>query len=151
MTIRAVFPHPRRVQMTRHRPWRCDHPDAVIVARPTIWGNPWHPSRPGKRNAVGKLDALNTRYLLDVPLTAAQVVAWYAAWLDGYALHADARPALLTKQGRRAMWDELAERREAIWGAMDTLRGRDLACWCPLDQPCHADVLLDLANTGPEF
>ncbi|MBB4212022.1 uncharacterized protein DUF4326 [Rhodothalassium salexigens DSM 2132] len=26
------------------------------------------------------------------------------------------------------------------------LRGRDLACWCPLDQPCHADVLLALAN-----
>ncbi|MGE2733815.1 DUF4326 domain-containing protein [Mycolicibacterium vaccae] len=28
------------------------------------------------------------------------------------------------------------------------LAGRDLACWCPLDDPCHADVLLDLAN-GP--
>ena len=27
------------------------------------------------------------------------------------------------------------------------LRGKDLACWCPLDQPCHADVLLELANT----
>lgn len=26
------------------------------------------------------------------------------------------------------------------------LRGRDLACWCPLDQPCHADVLLEIAN-----
>lgn len=26
------------------------------------------------------------------------------------------------------------------------LRGKDLACWCPLDQPCHADVLLQLAN-----
>lgn len=26
--------------------------------------------------------------------------------------------------------------------------GRDLACWCPLDQPCHADVLLELANGG---
>ena len=26
------------------------------------------------------------------------------------------------------------------------LRGLDLACWCPLDQPCHADVLLELAN-----
>lgn len=26
------------------------------------------------------------------------------------------------------------------------LRGRDLACWCPLDEPCHADVLLDIAN-----
>lgn len=29
------------------------------------------------------------------------------------------------------------------------LRGRDLACWCPLDQPCHADVLLELANPEP--
>jgi hypothetical protein len=28
------------------------------------------------------------------------------------------------------------------------LAGKDLACWCPLDQPCHADVLLDLANPG---
>ena len=26
------------------------------------------------------------------------------------------------------------------------LRGHDLACWCPPDQPCHADVLLELAN-----
>ncbi len=26
------------------------------------------------------------------------------------------------------------------------LRGKDLACWCPLDQSCHADVLLELAN-----
>lgn len=25
------------------------------------------------------------------------------------------------------------------------LGGRDLACWCRLDQPCHADVLLELA------
>jgi hypothetical protein len=26
------------------------------------------------------------------------------------------------------------------------LRGRDLACYCPLDEPCHADVLLAVAN-----
>jgi hypothetical protein len=26
------------------------------------------------------------------------------------------------------------------------LRGRDLACYCPLDEPCHADVLLAIAN-----
>ena len=29
---------------------------------------------------------------------------------------------------------------------IDKLRGHDLACWCPLDQPCHADVLLQLTN-----
>ena len=26
------------------------------------------------------------------------------------------------------------------------LRGKNLACFCPLDHPCHADVLLELAN-----
>lgn len=26
------------------------------------------------------------------------------------------------------------------------LRGRDLACYCPLDEPCHAEVLLAIAN-----
>lgn len=26
------------------------------------------------------------------------------------------------------------------------LRDKNLACWCPLDQSCHADVLLELAN-----
>jgi hypothetical protein len=26
------------------------------------------------------------------------------------------------------------------------LRGLDLACWCPLDGPCHADLLLEIAN-----
>lgn len=26
------------------------------------------------------------------------------------------------------------------------LRGKNLACWCSLDGPCHADVLLEIAN-----
>lgn len=30
--------------------------------------------------------------------------------------------------------------------AIQSLRGKNLACWCPLDQPCHADVLLEMAN-----
>ena len=30
------------------------------------------------------------------------------------------------------------------------LAGRDLVCWCPSGQPCHADVLLQVANrTAP--
>lgn len=28
------------------------------------------------------------------------------------------------------------------------LAGKNLACWCSLDQPCHADVLLELANNA---
>lgn len=40
--------------------------------------------------------------------------------------------------GRRLQFSVAEIRRE--------LAGHDLACWCPLDQPCHADVLLELAN-----
>jgi hypothetical protein len=29
---------------------------------------------------------------------------------------------------------------------LSALRGKDLVCWCQLDRPCHADVLLELAN-----
>ena len=29
------------------------------------------------------------------------------------------------------------------------LRGKDLACWCAVGSPCHADVLLEIAN-APE-
>jgi len=36
-----------------------------------------------------------------------------------------------------------------LWVASQ-LRGKDLACWCPLNQPCHADVLLELANARVE-
>lgn len=40
-----------------------------------------------------------------------------------------------------------------VWQALASvaraeLAGKDLVCWCPLDQPCHADVLLKLANDG---
>ena len=40
-------------------------------------------------------------------------------------------------QIRARFWMERASR---------LLRGKNLACWCPLDQPCHADVLLEMAN-----
>lgn len=30
----------------------------------------------------------------------------------------------------------------------EELRGKDLMCFCRLDQPCHADVLLQIANEG---
>lgn len=41
--------------------------------------------------------------------------------------------------------------RSDLLAQLSTLRGRSLACWCPLDQPCHADVLLALANEDASF
>jgi hypothetical protein len=57
------------------------------------------------------------------------VVAAFRAWLAGTD-HRDVAP----------------ERRAEIRSRLDELRGRPLACWCPLDGPCHADVLLEVAN-----
>jgi hypothetical protein len=37
--------------------------------------------------------------------------------------------------------------RGGLRGKLGEIRGKDLACWCPLDQPCHADVLLEIANS----
>lgn len=36
--------------------------------------------------------------------------------------------------------------RERSENMVPELRGKNLACWCPLDAPCHADVLLEIAN-----
>jgi hypothetical protein len=40
-------------------------------------------------------------------------------------------------------------RRNEMVRRLPELRGKDLMCWCSLDKPCHADVLLELANRPP--
>ena len=42
--------------------------------------------------------------------------------------------------------DAQQESRKAMESARDELRGKDLACWCKPGNPCHADVLLEIAN-----
>ena len=50
---------------------------------------------------------------------------------------------------RRYREDLLAGRlKVTVEDAKRELRGRDLACYCPLVGPCHADVLLEVANGG---
>ncbi|WP_040175876.1 DUF4326 domain-containing protein [Phaeobacter piscinae] len=105
---------PKRVQMRRDRPWRQDNPEAVIVARPSKWGNPWR---------VGEID---------IPDAKEAVRRFAAAVLGNELGPPTAHPESTVGK--------------IITDAPKELRGRDLACWCPLDQPCHADVLLKLAN-----
>lgn len=42
--------------------------------------------------------------------------------------------------------EEQRRARVAMTTARRELRGKNLACWCSLDGPCHADVLLEIAN-----
>jgi uncharacterized protein DUF4326 len=56
--------------------------------------------------------------------------------------------ALGRAEAVRRYRDDLLAGRLAV--TVDAVRaelgGRDLACYCPLDEPCHADVLLEVAN-----
>jgi hypothetical protein len=127
---------PVRIQRRRTKGWRAPE-GAVYVGRGSKWGNPctqvrmpaldgseWeHEGRLGKtsgqHHAYVHPDKTITSHLVQ-DATREQAVAMYRCFIGQ-------RPSL-------------AE------AARTELAGRDLMCWCPLDEPCHADVLLELAR-----
>jgi len=120
---------PKRIQMSRQHPWRADNPDAVIVARPSRWGNPFDVKT----------------YGLDLALA-----------LYKQALSGNWSPSLLDQSKPDAYWDSTYRLTQAFRERLGSsapieiakwyFNSKDIACWCPPDQPCHADVLLELAN-----
>lgn len=90
---------------------------AVYVGRPTIFGNPVTADAYWDAGYAGT-ELAARRWAVE------QFNLWTAGHVSG--LGGLRRVTLLTR--------------------LHELRGKDLACWCPLDQPCHADVLLELAN-----
>ena len=110
---------PRRIQLRRTKGWR-KPAGALVVTRPTPYGNPFR----GDEVYVPTLTRVADR---------AHAVELFRWWLS--------RPADdLSMPFRRE------HHRLRTLLALDALRGRDLACWCPLNEPCHADVLMQLAN-----
>ena len=104
---------------------------AVCVPRPTIWGNPFRVGDP-----VCRFHAPREKVRTDGAI--------------------DLRPKMtrgaMTRRRKGMTAAECVERfrkaAPAYFTARDLLglRGKNLACWCALDAPCHADVLLELAN-----
>ena len=56
----------------------------------------------------------------------------------------DRLPAYILSDEVRAA--DLIYLRKRILRRLPELRGKQLVCWCPLDAPCHADTLCELAN-----
>lgn len=96
---------------------------AVYVGRPTKWGNPW--------TVAEWQELLHTLPIADARGAAAD--CFYAAMVD-----------------RLADPEYLEHEHPGFYPPLDQIRdelgGKDLACWCPIDQSCHADTLLWLAN-----
>lgn len=49
----------------------------------------------------------------------------------------------------REMFEQPGETGDAMRALLPGLRGKNVACWCELDEPCHGDVWLELANVEP--
>lgn len=125
---------PIRVQRKRVKGWRMPE-NTLYVGRPSKWGNPF--------KIVGDMiygDASHRRKIFNPwiyiepsnnnfidwgkPLDEI-VVSLYVNWLNGndnnYII-----PVPFTD--------------------VKELKDKNLACFCPLDKKCHADVLLEIAN-----
>lgn len=129
---------PKRIQRKRTKGWRMPE-GAVYVGRPTIYGNPFRPIKSECCPNWDVIDDNDVRYLIDHQRAHDLPYVTNKAEAIGHTVRLFADD-LTYWLGGRSSWDhELA-------AAIRDLRGHDLACWCPLDQPCHADVLLELAN-----
>lgn len=112
---------PTRIQLSRAKGWRMP-PKTVKVDRSTRWGNPF------------SIQAAIDWGFTDKAKGPAFVVECFRTWIGG------GHQADNLWQGPQS---DLARRHFAD---LTPLRGQNLACWCKPGAPCHADVLLELAN-----
>ena len=120
---------PQRIQLRRTKGWR--KPDnTVVVARPSKWGNPYRFTQ----YAHTALDFDGEPFLVSAAARRSFAVTEFE-----HALRSALNPDEVWSSAHSIEFRIIAE-------SIGELRGKNLACWCPLDQPCHADVLLDLAN-----
>lgn len=116
-----VIASPCRIQRRRLKDWRVPE-GAVYVGRPTPWGNPFTIAQ-----------CIELGFAADDRTARVVVVDAFREWL--------------TDRFQGWWMGPESDRRLAFFVEhVDELRGKTLACWCPLDEPCHADVLAEIAN-----
>lgn len=158
---------PARIRRRREAGWKMPA-GAVYVGRGSRWGNPFKlrdretglcrvPAALEQGAAweyEGRISADGTSHAYFHPapaegepmpvtycevryMTRAEIVELYRRCLLG-----DVPPSVVAAYGRR---------NPVGVTALDVrlaLAGKTLACWCAIDDECHADVLLEIANGG---
>lgn len=137
---------PERIQLSRKKGWRMP-PNTVKVDRRTRFGNPFD-----LRRSEHCWTALAHGFKGDAAGRLACSIAMFRAWLKhGRAVQTEACGLYIgenaaTVEAVALSPDLTAPAPPSLDEIRQSLAGKNLACWCPLDQPCHADVLLELAN-----
>lgn len=126
---------PQRIQRRRTKGWEMPS-NTVVVDRSTPFGNPF----PVIKDA-------STSMGVTKPI-------WFIGSWNGPALwfkDTKEEAVKLSVDAYRA-WLAQAQQASLREKAKVALRGKNLACWCPIVDkdgnpvPCHADVLLEIAN-----
>lgn len=117
-----------RIQLERSRGFKLPT-GAINVARPTKWGNPFTFTDFGRA-----FPSLNDEQLANMVVRRFAELIRLERPLTQNVLQADRSRKIVTYT-----YPLIAEIRTE-------LAGHDLACWCDLTEPCHADVLLEIAN-----
>lgn len=110
---------PRRIQRRRTAGWT-KPAGAVYVGRGSRWGNP---------NRIVPTDR-----------------GWAVTHDNGGSVGTFANQQEARRFAVEAYRAHLKTHPEIADAARRELAGRDLMCWCPLPDHCHAAVLLELAN-----
>jgi hypothetical protein len=113
---------PQRIQLSRKKGFRLPL-NAKSVARPSKWGNKWRVIR---RGGTWDIQTPGGGYLCRIfrDEAVAEAVQYHREWVTRMC----------------------ESNRDFLRLLRADLRGRDLACYCAPGTPCHADVLLELAN-----
>jgi len=167
---------PERIQRRRVKGWRMPE-GAVYVGRGTKWGNPFKfhdrtgglvrhlPGKPSEYEYEGRISADGMRHDYFHPdgsvteyrvrwATRQEVVDMFERTLTDpdrgmLGAYPSGKGNLCTYwTGGKRFVGELASVTPDLIRA--ELAGKDLACWCPTWEPCHADVLLRIANSPIE-
>lgn len=150
---------PQRIRLSREKGWRKPE-DAIVVSRPSKWGNPfryrtpyglvrYRPSDPAQWDYEGRISADGMRHDYYSPDgTVTEYHVRYATRAELVELYRrtllDPTPSMRSSYPSRAGYFLKVDTADIV----RELKGADLACWCPLNEPCHADVLLGIANGG---
>ena len=136
---------PKRIQRKRMKGWKMPV-GVVYVGRPGKFGNPFNFS-----SAEFSFTAIAFGCRADRRGRREASVKAYREWIgtDLNRRTMEFERGVMMESGGKII--EVGARAKAgaapaIKDIRDMLRGKDLACWCSLDQPCHADVLLEIAN-----
>jgi hypothetical protein len=120
---------PNRVQRKRTKSWKMP-PNTVAVDRSSGFGNPFQISK-ATQTHMGKTSDI-----------------WVVGTWEGPAMWFKDTKKEATELAVSAFrtWVTHPPQAALLAAARKKLRGKNLACWCSLDQPCHADVFLELVN-----